>query len=241
MEPERPIEAPLKNENSKNKQNIFKITTIVAAAIAACGISFGVYGIIQSSQKDTQISDLKSQNSQKDAQISELENKISKLSQTTEDIAINWDDGDFISPLTSYSVNLNPGTGNFTYTRSPSCGGAAQEYECSSPTTYTGTIPSNLLDQAISVYGQLDFETRNHSMYSAISDFLNAFAYLSYPTELIRKGCNLTSTNDDNPYCDDYDIFKAYDTNYDGNITYLEYANYLLFEGIPNLLKETSE
>lgn len=57
MEPERPtgtpIEMPIETSTrtpvNNNKQDIFKITTLVTAIIAICGISFGVYGIIQSS------------------------------------------------------------------------------------------------------------------------------------------------------------------------------------------------
>lgn len=39
----------------------WKIATAIASVVAVCGIGFGVYGMIQSSQKDNQISDLKVQ------------------------------------------------------------------------------------------------------------------------------------------------------------------------------------
>ncbi len=48
--------------DSKQKSgNSLKITTAIACIVAVCGIGFGVYGMIQSFQKDNQISDLKVQ------------------------------------------------------------------------------------------------------------------------------------------------------------------------------------
>lgn len=48
-------------ENSKQQGNGLKIATAIASVIAVCGIGFGIYGMIQSSQKDNQISNLKVQ------------------------------------------------------------------------------------------------------------------------------------------------------------------------------------
>ena len=49
--------------NNKQKSgNGLKIATAIACIVAICGIGFGVYGMIQSAQKDNQISDLKNQN-----------------------------------------------------------------------------------------------------------------------------------------------------------------------------------
>ncbi len=48
-------------ENKQKSGNGLKITTAIACVVAACGIGFGVYGMIQSSQKDSQISDLQAQ------------------------------------------------------------------------------------------------------------------------------------------------------------------------------------
>lgn len=48
--------------DSKQKSgNSLKIATAIACIVAVCGIGFGVYGMIQSFQKDNQISDLKVQ------------------------------------------------------------------------------------------------------------------------------------------------------------------------------------
>lgn len=48
-------------DNKQKSGNGSKIATAIACIVAACGIGFGVYGMIQSSQKDSQISDLKNQ------------------------------------------------------------------------------------------------------------------------------------------------------------------------------------
>lgn len=47
--------------DNKQKKNGLKIATTIACVVAVCGIGFGVYGMMQSSQKDNQISDLKIQ------------------------------------------------------------------------------------------------------------------------------------------------------------------------------------
>ena len=47
-------------DNGKQKDGKgWKIATAIAFVVAVCGIGFGVYGMMQSSQKDSQISDLK--------------------------------------------------------------------------------------------------------------------------------------------------------------------------------------
>ncbi len=48
-------------ENKQKSGNGLKIATAIACVVAVCGIGFGVYGIMQSSQKDSQISNLKNQ------------------------------------------------------------------------------------------------------------------------------------------------------------------------------------
>ncbi len=46
-------------DNKQNNGNGLKIVTAIACAVAVCGIGLGVYGMMQSSDKDGQISDLK--------------------------------------------------------------------------------------------------------------------------------------------------------------------------------------
>ena len=50
----------LADDKQKNGSGL-KVATAIACVVAVCGIGFGVYGMIQSSQKDSQISDLKVQ------------------------------------------------------------------------------------------------------------------------------------------------------------------------------------
>ena len=65
-------------ENKQKGGNGLKIATAIACIAAVCGIGFGVYGMIQSTQKDSQISDLKNQ-------IESLNGKISSLEIDDED------------------------------------------------------------------------------------------------------------------------------------------------------------
>ena len=53
--------APITEKDKQSNTNGLKIIAAIACIAAACGISFGVYGMMQSSEKDSQISDLKTQ------------------------------------------------------------------------------------------------------------------------------------------------------------------------------------
>ena len=75
-------------DNKQKSGNGLKIATVTACVVAVCGIGFGVYGIVQSSQKDGQISDLKVEVNDKSAKIDELETKISNLDNKKEEVAI---------------------------------------------------------------------------------------------------------------------------------------------------------
>ena len=48
-------------ENKQKSGKGLKIATAIACIVAVCGIGFGVYGMLQSLQKDNQISDLQNQ------------------------------------------------------------------------------------------------------------------------------------------------------------------------------------
>lgn len=48
-------------DNKQKSGKGLKIATAIACIVAVCGIGFGVYGMVQSSQKDNQISDLKNE------------------------------------------------------------------------------------------------------------------------------------------------------------------------------------
>lgn len=71
-------------DNKQNNGNGLKIVTAIACAVAVCGIGFGVYGIVQSSQKDNQIAGLNSE-------ITQLKQSIEELENTIEDTEINDD------------------------------------------------------------------------------------------------------------------------------------------------------
>ena len=77
MEQDTEIETPAAPvASSKQKSsNGLKIATTVACILAVCGIGFGVYGIMQSSQKDNRISDLKNQVDESNGKIAALETK----------------------------------------------------------------------------------------------------------------------------------------------------------------------
>lgn len=63
---------PTVDSRQKNGSGL-KIATVVACIVAACGIVFGVYGMVQSAQKDGQISDLKVQIKETDGTITTIE------------------------------------------------------------------------------------------------------------------------------------------------------------------------
>lgn len=75
-------------ENKQKSGNGLKIATVIACVVAVCGIGFGVFGMVQSSQKDEQISDLKIEMNDKNAKINELETKLSNLDSETEEAAV---------------------------------------------------------------------------------------------------------------------------------------------------------
>ena len=60
-------------DNKQKSVNGLKIATAIACIVAVCGIGFGVYGMMQSSQKDSQISDLKVQIKEDDDTITTIE------------------------------------------------------------------------------------------------------------------------------------------------------------------------
>lgn len=70
-------------ESSQQGGGGFKIATVVASIIAICGIGFGVYGMMQSSNKDGQISDLKVQIANSDGTVTTIETP--KVETTTND------------------------------------------------------------------------------------------------------------------------------------------------------------
>lgn len=71
-------------DNKQKSGNGLKIATVIACVVAVCGVGFGVYGMIQVSQKDNQIAGLNSE-------ITQLKQSIEELESTIEDVDIDND------------------------------------------------------------------------------------------------------------------------------------------------------
>ncbi len=61
------------NNNKSSSGKGWKIATVIVAVLAVGGIGFGVYGMMQSAQKDSQISDLKVQIKEEDGAVTTIE------------------------------------------------------------------------------------------------------------------------------------------------------------------------
>ncbi|MBR3132105.1 hypothetical protein IKG33_01705 [Candidatus Saccharibacteria bacterium] len=61
MEQNATAAMPVMDGGNQKSGNGLKIATVIASFVAVCGIGFGIYGMVQSSQKDSQISDLETQ------------------------------------------------------------------------------------------------------------------------------------------------------------------------------------
>ena len=73
MEQNAAATMPAMDSGKQNDGKGWKIATAIASVVAVCGIGFGVYGMMQSSQKDNQISDLKVQVEDSNGKITTLE------------------------------------------------------------------------------------------------------------------------------------------------------------------------
>lgn len=71
-------------EKGQRNGNGLEIATAIACIVAVCGIGFGVFGMMQSSQKDNRIAELNSE-------IMQLKQSIEELENTIEDADINND------------------------------------------------------------------------------------------------------------------------------------------------------
>lgn len=76
-------------DNKQKDGNGLKIVTAIACIVAVCGIGFGVYGMMQSLQKDSSISDLKVQIEDSNGKITTLETDEIKVSDDSQTITIN--------------------------------------------------------------------------------------------------------------------------------------------------------
>lgn len=94
-------------DNKPKGGNGLKIVAIVASVVAVCGIGFGVYGMMQSYEKDSQISDLKVEINDKIIKIEEFETKISDLNNKIEEV--DTDTETITSDTTGQETSNNDG------------------------------------------------------------------------------------------------------------------------------------
>lgn len=98
MEQNAAAAMPVMDSGNQKSGNGLKIATAIASVVAVCGIGFGIYGMIQSSQKDSQISDLKVQIKEDDGTITTIE---------TPEIETNTDNGTTVTITDSNVKNEN--------------------------------------------------------------------------------------------------------------------------------------
>lgn len=99
MEQNATATMPVMDSGKQNSGKGLKIATAIASVAAVCGIGFGVYGMVQSSQKDNQISDLKVQIKEDDGTVTTIE---------TPEINTTTDNGTTITIADSATKNENP-------------------------------------------------------------------------------------------------------------------------------------
>lgn len=83
MEQDTTATMPVMDSGKQNNGKGWKIATVIASVVAVCGIGFGIYGMIQNSQKDNQISDLKVQIKEADGTVTTIE--APEIKTTTDD------------------------------------------------------------------------------------------------------------------------------------------------------------
>lgn len=99
MEQNTPAAIPVMDNGKQSNGKGLKIATAIASIVAVCGIGFGVYGMIQSSQKDSQISDLKVQIKEDDGTITTIE---------TPEIETNTNNGTTVTITDTAKVSGGP-------------------------------------------------------------------------------------------------------------------------------------
>lgn len=90
--------APVTENSKQNGGNGLKIATAIACIVAICGIGFGIYGVMQVSNRDSQISELKTQ-------IKNSEDKIATL-EASQSETIGGDDATIADSYRIFSDNL---------------------------------------------------------------------------------------------------------------------------------------
>lgn len=92
-------------DNKQKSENGIRIVTAIACVVAACGIGFGVYGMIQNTQKDSQISELKARidlaEKEKNEEPSDPENENPQTLPLTDSIGFEDYSNSLISKIKS--------------------------------------------------------------------------------------------------------------------------------------------
>ena len=99
---------PMTNDKPKSGKGL-KIATAIACIVAACGIGFGVYGVLQNSEKDNQISNLKTQINE--LEIAETKNNTEQT--IIEPVVTDNDDTLFATTVSTNIKNLGGSTYGF--------------------------------------------------------------------------------------------------------------------------------
>ncbi len=73
--------APVVDNKKPNDVKKWVIIAAVACLVAVCGIGFGIYGMVQSTQKDAQISDLRNKIARDDKNTTQLDSREEKEEQ----------------------------------------------------------------------------------------------------------------------------------------------------------------
>lgn len=115
MEQNTTATMPVADNGKQDNGKGWKIATAIASVVAVCGIGFGVYGMIQSFQKENQISDLKVQVEDANGKITALETDEIKISDDSQTITISDSTVKKQNPVISataptvYSINFTSG------------------------------------------------------------------------------------------------------------------------------------
>lgn len=143
MEQDMTTVAPVVKNDKQGDGKGWKIVTVIASVVAVCGIGFGVYGVVQSLQKDNQIADL-------ETKLEEYENEdIDQQSQMIPDnyiVVFHGGAGEKTYETYIYKDDNGQDNYGFTYinTTSTTKSYGSPEWE----TTITKRGPFNWTDEA---------------------------------------------------------------------------------------------
>lgn len=109
MEQNTTTAMPATGGGDQKSRNVLKIATAIASVVAVCSISFGVYGMVQSSRKDGQISDLKAQIEGSDEKATTLETDEAEVSDVPQTAVKKQNPVIAAAAPMIYSINFTSG------------------------------------------------------------------------------------------------------------------------------------